>query len=253
MSRRQTTAGAVEGTTSSRDGDDWRDHAACLGADAELFFTPDGERGMPRLQRIRRAKAVCATCPVTTQCLDDALDHNITFGVWGGLDEEERRTVRRRVNQGQPLHLATTTPPPPTAPKLPPVTRDICGTGPGYRTHTAERERQCQPCRAWKMSNRYDLAPCGTLGAYARHLRREEPPCDDCRAAKADGSREYRSRVRQGPDTAELTAEIEHLADAGADLTRAAQAVGRSTEALATALRRRGRHDLLWRLRRAAA
>ena len=43
-----------------------------------------------------RAKAVCMRCPVRTECLADALDNRIEFGVWGGMTERERRALLRR-------------------------------------------------------------------------------------------------------------------------------------------------------------
>lgn len=73
---------------------DWRQEAACLDEDPELFF-PVGNTG-PALLQVQEAKAVCATCPVTTQCLDWALDNHQDAGVWGGTGEDERRAMRRR-------------------------------------------------------------------------------------------------------------------------------------------------------------
>jgi WhiB family redox-sensing transcriptional regulator len=43
-----------------------------------------------------RAKAVCFGCPVRTECLADALDNRIEFGIWGGMTERERRALLRR-------------------------------------------------------------------------------------------------------------------------------------------------------------
>jgi WhiB family redox-sensing transcriptional regulator len=43
-----------------------------------------------------RAKVVCATCPVRTECLADALDNRVEYGVWGGMTERERRALLRR-------------------------------------------------------------------------------------------------------------------------------------------------------------
>ena len=37
------------------------------------------------------AKRVCAGCEVVVECRDYALATRQPFGVWGGLDEEERR------------------------------------------------------------------------------------------------------------------------------------------------------------------
>ena len=35
-------------------------------------------------------------CPVRTECLADALDNRVEFGVWGGMTERERRALLRR-------------------------------------------------------------------------------------------------------------------------------------------------------------
>ena len=61
---------------------------ACRGADAELFFPDRGESLEP-------AKAVCAACAVSAECLQYALDAGERFGVWGGTSERERRKLRR--------------------------------------------------------------------------------------------------------------------------------------------------------------
>jgi WhiB family redox-sensing transcriptional regulator len=39
---------------------------------------------------------VCRSCPVRFECLADALDNRIEFGVWGGMTERERRALLRR-------------------------------------------------------------------------------------------------------------------------------------------------------------
>lgn len=73
---------------------DWRNRAACLTVDPELFF-PIGNTG-PAIAQIEEAKAVCATCEVQQICLNWALDNNQDSGVWGGMSEEERRSLKRR-------------------------------------------------------------------------------------------------------------------------------------------------------------
>lgn len=73
---------------------DWRDKAACLTADPELFF-PVGNTG-PAVDQIEKAKAVCARCTVSEMCLQYALETNQDSGVWGGLSEDERRALKRR-------------------------------------------------------------------------------------------------------------------------------------------------------------
>lgn len=72
---------------------DWQLHSACRGLDSSNFYHPDGERGPARENRIARAKAICATCPVLTQCQEHAIKTRETYGVWGGLSEEERQQI----------------------------------------------------------------------------------------------------------------------------------------------------------------
>jgi len=77
--------------------DDWRSHAACQGADAEIFFGPDREREPHKSLREEDAKAICRTCPAVEQCLAWAINNGATDGTWGGLTETERRPMHRRV------------------------------------------------------------------------------------------------------------------------------------------------------------
>src|SRR5215207_8578167 len=73
---------------------DWRDRAACLDEDPELFF-PIGNTG-PAILQIEEAKAVCRRCDVVETCLRWAIDSGQDAGVWGGLSEDERRALKRR-------------------------------------------------------------------------------------------------------------------------------------------------------------
>jgi WhiB family redox-sensing transcriptional regulator len=70
--------------------------AACKGADIDLFFGPDAEFVSARKEREAEARAICARCPVRDACLAYALDTGEAFGVWGGLNEDERRALLRR-------------------------------------------------------------------------------------------------------------------------------------------------------------
>ena len=60
-----------------------------------------GRRGAPAERFVRgaeqnKAKLVCSGCPVRTECLAEALDNQIEWGVWGGMTERERRALLRR-------------------------------------------------------------------------------------------------------------------------------------------------------------
>ena len=74
---------------------DWRTTAACSDKDPELFF-PIGNANTS-IAQLEEAKAVCRSCNVVTECLKCALETNQDYGVWGGLSEDERRVLKRRV------------------------------------------------------------------------------------------------------------------------------------------------------------
>lgn len=77
--------------------DNWQAQAACRGQSAAVFFAPSHfEHKSAKLDRESRAKAVCATCPVRRACLAYALRIREAHGIWGGLNEEERRLVAAR-------------------------------------------------------------------------------------------------------------------------------------------------------------
>ncbi|RSS15373.1 WhiB family transcriptional regulator [Streptomyces sp. WAC05458] len=75
----------------------WRDRSACREEDPDLFF-PIGNTG-PALLQIEEAKAVCRRCPVMERCLQWALESGQEYGVWGGLDEDDRRRMKRRARK----------------------------------------------------------------------------------------------------------------------------------------------------------
>ncbi len=73
----------------------WQRQARCKGALAKAFFPPVRvETKDERDYREARAKKVCAGCPVTEQCLAHALKNGEAHGIWGGLNEVERRALR---------------------------------------------------------------------------------------------------------------------------------------------------------------
>jgi WhiB family transcriptional regulator, redox-sensing transcriptional regulator len=68
--------------------DDWTLSAACQEVSPDELFVSGAAQ--------HRAKSVCRGCSVRTECLADALDNRVEFGVWGGLTERERRALLRR-------------------------------------------------------------------------------------------------------------------------------------------------------------
>ncbi|HEV3267969.1 MAG TPA: WhiB family transcriptional regulator [Acidimicrobiales bacterium] len=77
---------------------DWSSAAACRGSEGSLFYSADSaERKEDRVERELLAKRICAGCGVREECLRAALDRHETYGIWGGLNEFERRALTRVV------------------------------------------------------------------------------------------------------------------------------------------------------------
>ena len=105
---------------------DWKEHGACVGHPADLWFPGRGDDCGP-------AKAICAQCPVRLECLEHALIEGERFGVWGGLSERERRRIRvaRRAKATGVRRNAA-----------------ACGTESGAKAHKRRGETNCPACRA---------------------------------------------------------------------------------------------------------
>ena len=73
---------------------DWRRKAACIDLDPNLFF-PEQVSGAHLI--VRRAKSVCSSCAVRSECLTFALSFSDRSfpGIWGGTTEAERRRLKR--------------------------------------------------------------------------------------------------------------------------------------------------------------
>ena len=55
-----------------------------------------GDALFPEAVDQKRARGVCMGCPVRFDCLAEALDNRIEWGVWGGMTERERRQLLRQ-------------------------------------------------------------------------------------------------------------------------------------------------------------
>jgi WhiB family redox-sensing transcriptional regulator len=76
---------------------DWQEQAACRDYDNVLFFGPDqGESELEKQAREARAKSICQRCPVSEPCLEFAMETNQKYGIWGGLTDKERASLKRR-------------------------------------------------------------------------------------------------------------------------------------------------------------
>ncbi len=74
----------------------WQRHAACRGLETEIFYPPDSD-GAGDDESAFEAKAVCAACAVSGECLEYAIAVREKEGVWGGQTAAERvRIIRRR-------------------------------------------------------------------------------------------------------------------------------------------------------------
>lgn len=119
--------------------DDWRSEAACKGKDPRHWFPiPIGSYYLRNGSSAGRpddpyahGRAICASCPVKAQCLEYALSAHRQFipteGLWGGLDEVERRQLLRGEKPARkaPEH----------------------GTPAGYKQHGRLGEKACDFCK----------------------------------------------------------------------------------------------------------
>lgn len=80
---------------------DWRLRAACRGMDTELFFPISEMETNKRRERVptemaKKAIKVCDSCTVQGPCLEEALQEEKQFGIWGGLTSDQRQALKRR-------------------------------------------------------------------------------------------------------------------------------------------------------------
>lgn len=81
-------------------GDLWRDDAACKGWPTNAFF-PTRSTGGKAPHYGQDIRALCETCPVRRQCLDDALNgeahlSHAVLGYRGGKTPEQRLDILRQ-------------------------------------------------------------------------------------------------------------------------------------------------------------
>lgn len=74
---------------------DWRQAAACVEADPELFFPVDDSPSSTG-----PARAVCHGCPVVADCLATAIASGDDDGVFGGMTPRQRRAYAAAIRQG---------------------------------------------------------------------------------------------------------------------------------------------------------
>lgn len=168
---------------------DWSE-ARCAGysyrpaVNADLFF-PDNANHLGK-----RAREMCQACPIISDCLEWALQHE-RHGYWAGTHPEQRDDIRRRRN-------ITLTPI---------ATPNQCGTVKGYEQHRRNNEQACRSCidaenrRNWeRRRSAYAAKPkkfppeCGTTDGAHWHQTLNEPVCPMCERAVRNAQQSKRKR-----------------------------------------------------------
>jgi len=72
----------------SEDRIEWVSQAKCLSVDPDELFVGGAAQ--------RKATSICRNCPVMAECLADALDNQMDFGVWGGMTVRQRRVLLKQ-------------------------------------------------------------------------------------------------------------------------------------------------------------
>lgn len=71
----------------------WQERGLCRQTDPGLFFPLLGEG-------VREAKEICRGCEVKDDCLQDALERDEKYGVWGGYSTSEREQIKQKRQLG---------------------------------------------------------------------------------------------------------------------------------------------------------
>lgn len=74
--------------------EDWRSRADCRNQH-EIMYEHMGETKMMKIEREALARRICIGCRVLEQCLDQAINNNESGAVWGGLNDDERRELKK--------------------------------------------------------------------------------------------------------------------------------------------------------------
>ena len=81
----------------------WAPEGACNTKHPDPSFIAERTNsGKKNAAQEERAKAVCSDCPVKIECLDHALKMPERGGIWGGLNDNERDLLLRRLRKSNP-------------------------------------------------------------------------------------------------------------------------------------------------------
>src|ERR1700735_5302542 len=88
---------ALSGGSMRQGSETWQLKAACRGPQAAVFFPPShAERKEEKATREVRAKSICDECRVRGDCLEYAIRIREPHGIWGGMNEMERKLMLDR-------------------------------------------------------------------------------------------------------------------------------------------------------------
>lgn len=74
----------------------------CADIPVNYYYKETDDNKLPRKSREelhklkRQAKSLCYQCPFRKECLDWALHYEL-YGVWGGIDEDQRKIMRKEL------------------------------------------------------------------------------------------------------------------------------------------------------------
>lgn len=77
---------------------DW-EKANCQNVGTNAFYMQDDEEASKRLAKTEYARAICAICPIQTECLTYAFKHE-RYGMWGAMTARERHYVATKTLGG---------------------------------------------------------------------------------------------------------------------------------------------------------
>lgn len=159
--------------------------ASCTSHDPNLFTTCTPAN-------LRKARAICAGCPLRVDCQTWAVDREEPVGVWGGLSPSERVQLRRGPgwwvdDEGR--------------------IRQPCGTVEALGAHRAYGET-CTPCedvervqvtaqRRVQLAVEHDRVRGGTRRGHELHRLLGEDPCRACVVADRAASASRASKARR--------------------------------------------------------
>jgi WhiB family transcriptional regulator, redox-sensing transcriptional regulator len=70
---------------------EWVEQAVCRSVDPDMWFPDDGMNN-----RWNPVFKICASCPVRAECLREAFDLDMQYGIWGGTTANKRGKFKWR-------------------------------------------------------------------------------------------------------------------------------------------------------------